>query len=102
MTGIVLPLLSNILPIKKALGQTLRNALDRFRQGVDDMEVEMVRYENMGVNLTQIGLSIAILLNSILTLYFIPTHMMNFMLHAGFFYLNLLLIGIIVGMVFFG
>ena len=66
------------------------------------MEVEMVRYENMGVNLTQIGLSIAILLNSILTLYFIPTHMMNFMLHAGFFYLNLLLIGIIVGMVFFG
>lgn len=38
-TGIVIPMISNIYPIKQALGTSLRNALDRFRQGVDEMEV---------------------------------------------------------------
>ena len=31
VTGIFVPMLSNIYPIKQALGTSLRNALDRFR-----------------------------------------------------------------------
>lgn len=37
LTGIFVPLVSNFYPIKQALGTSLRNALDRFRQGVDDI-----------------------------------------------------------------
>ena len=51
-TGIGVPLLSNILPIKKALGTTLRDALDKSRAGVNEQVVEVVRMENSGVNKT--------------------------------------------------
>mmetsp|Transcript_17600 Transcript_17600/g.24277 ORF Transcript_17600/g.24277 Transcript_17600/m.24277 type:complete len:157 (+) Transcript_17600:1559-2029(+) len=49
--GIFVPLISNILPIKAALGTSLRNALDRFRPSVDEMEVQMIRMENLGISL---------------------------------------------------
>ena len=43
--GIVAPLASNYIPIRQALGANLRDALDRFREGVDDMQVEMIKME---------------------------------------------------------
>jgi hypothetical protein len=39
VTGLVVPLIGNMFPIKQALGTSLRNALDRFRQGVDELSV---------------------------------------------------------------
>jgi ABC-type antimicrobial peptide transport system permease subunit len=48
--GIVMPLLSNIISIKAALNQNLREALDRFRQAVDEAEVEQIRMENKPMN----------------------------------------------------
>jgi hypothetical protein len=50
LTGILIPFISNIMPIKQALGNTLRNALDKFRPSLDDVEVEMVRYENQNLS----------------------------------------------------
>lgn len=50
LTGIMIPFASNIMPIKQALGNTLRNALDKFRPSLDDVEVEMVRYENQNLS----------------------------------------------------
>ena len=47
-TGICIPLVSNIYPIKQALNSTLRDALDRSRKGVDDTEVQIIRLENAG------------------------------------------------------
>ena len=52
VTGIVVPMLCNIYPIKQALGTSLRNALDRFRAGVDEISVEFVRMENAGTSPT--------------------------------------------------
>jgi hypothetical protein len=46
MVGLFIPFLSNIVPIRSALGSNLRNALDKFRPSIDDLEVEMVRFEN--------------------------------------------------------
>lgn len=46
ITGLFIPFLSNITPIKQALGTSLRNALDKFRPSIDDVEVQMVRFEN--------------------------------------------------------
>lgn len=50
ITGILVPMLSNIYPIKQALGTSLRNALDKFRAGVDEVQVEFVRMENAGTS----------------------------------------------------
>jgi ABC-type antimicrobial peptide transport system permease subunit len=52
VTGVVVPMVSNIYPIKQALGTSLRDALDRFRQGVDEMSVQFIRMENAGTSLT--------------------------------------------------
>lgn len=52
LTGVFVPMLSNIYPIKQALGTSLRNALDRFRAGVDEMSVQFVRMENAGTSPT--------------------------------------------------
>jgi hypothetical protein len=52
LTGVVVPFGSNFHPIKKALGTSLRNALDRFRQGVDEIVVKFVRMENSGLSIT--------------------------------------------------
>lgn len=46
LTGLFIPFLSNVLPIRQALGNSLRNALDKSRPSLDDLEVEMVRFEN--------------------------------------------------------
>jgi ABC-type antimicrobial peptide transport system permease subunit len=39
-TGLIVPLISNIYPIKQALGNSLRNSLDRSRAGVDEISVQ--------------------------------------------------------------
>lgn len=100
VTGLIVPMLSNIYPIKQALGTSLRDALDRFRQGVDEMEVNFLRMENAGTNLTQVGVSCAILSCSILTLYFLPRAVLDMAIKDAFFHLNLLLVGCVVGIVF--
>lgn len=102
VTGIAVPMISNIYPIKQALGTSLRNALDRFRQGVDEMSVEFVRMENAGTSPTQLSISFAIFAASVLTLYYIPASMLNSAVKDLFFYLNLLLVGCVLGFVFIG
>lgn len=67
--GIVMPLLSNIMSIKAALNQNLREALDRFRQAVDEAEVEQIRMENKPMNLVQVSIGLGFVACSYLTLY---------------------------------
>lgn len=70
--GLFIPFLSNIVPIKQALGSSLRNALDKMRPSLDDLEVEMVRFENSGISFNQIMMSITLLCCGIITYYYIP------------------------------
>jgi len=37
--GICIPLIANIIPIRQAMSHTLRDSLDRSRQGIDELEV---------------------------------------------------------------
>ena len=71
-TGVIVPLLTNIQPIRKAMSFTLRDSLDLSRNAVDDLEVQMVKLENKGVNVSQIALSTGVMIISYLTLYVIP------------------------------
>lgn len=71
-TGLFIPFLSNISPIKSALSSTLRSGLDKFRPSIDDVEVEMVRFENQGLSPNQVIMSMTLLSMGILTYYYIP------------------------------
>ena len=94
VTGVVVPMVSNIYPIKQALGTSLRDALDRFRQGVDEMSVQFIRMENAGTSLTQLTISLTVCASSVLTLYFIPQTVIDMEVK--------LLVGCVLGIVFIG
>ena len=99
-TGIGVPLISNVLPIKKALGKTLRDALDRSRNTVNDQEIHVVRLENQGVNTTQVNVAIAFIIVSFITLFMIPLRLFNVEMGKFFGWLNILLIFVIIGFIF--
>jgi hypothetical protein len=48
--GICVPLLANIIPIKEAIGHSLRDSLDIYRKKVNVFTVEMKRLENLGIS----------------------------------------------------
>ena len=98
-TGILVPLISNIYPIKQALNSTLRDALDRSRKGVDDLEVQVLRLENSGCNLVQVAGGFVVVGISFLTLYVIPNNVMSMESNTAYFNLNLLLIAVILGII---
>lgn len=99
-TGIGVPLLSNILPIRKALGTTLRDALDKSRASVNEQEVQVVRLEKMGVNKSQVGVGLAFLFVSFITLFMIPLRTFNVEMGKVYGWLNILLILVIIGFIF--
>lgn len=100
VTGLIVPLVSNFYPIKQALGTSLRNALDRFRQGVDELQVQFVRMENAGTSPTQMAIAITFIIASFLTLFLIPKSIIDGSVKLIFLYLNMLLIGCVIGIVF--
>ena len=95
-----MPLLSNILPIRKALGTTLRDALDRSRASVNEQEVQVVRLENQGVNISQVSVALAFLFVSFITLFMIPLRTFNAEMGKVYGWLNILLILVIIGFIF--
>lgn len=70
--GLVIPFISNIIPVRQALGQTLKNALDKHRPTLDDLEVEMIRLEHMGISPTKVTVSLILITFGILNVYYIP------------------------------
>jgi ABC-type lipoprotein release transport system permease subunit len=48
--SICLPIVSNILPIKQALGNTLRESLDVHRQSLTDFKVVQIRLAEIGLS----------------------------------------------------
>lgn len=78
----------------------MRNALDKMRPSLDDLEVEMVRFENSGISFNQIMMSITLLCCGIITYYYIP-QAAAYKDFQGFLYLlNVLLLLIILGLTF--
>lgn len=95
-----MPLLSNILPIRKALGTTLRDALDKSRSSVNEQEVQVVRLENAGINTSQVSVAIAFLAVSFVTLFMIPIRTFQVEMAKVYQWLNILLIFVIIGFIF--
>lgn len=49
--GLILPLVANILPIKRALSKNLRESLDMYHRSVNELQVSIKRLEEMGFSL---------------------------------------------------
>ena len=97
--GLVLPLFSNIIPMKHALGKSLRNALNQIRSAFDEFEVNVVRMKNFGISPNQLIIALTLLFCGFITYYHVPQAFIYRKMNMFTFYINLLLLFLIVGMI---
>jgi hypothetical protein len=49
LLGILIPLIANIVPIRRALGKTLRDSLDITHQASNETHVRMIKLAELGL-----------------------------------------------------
>ena len=100
LVGALMPLLSNVWAIKRSLGKKIRDSLDIFHTGVNDIMVRIIKLESFGLSVFEITLGITLTFMGVLTYYFVPAAFLFNRLDLFFFILNLILIGMIIGLAF--
>lgn len=86
--GLLVPFLSNIVPIKKALGTQLTYALDLNKRGVEEIGPILKKFIKSGVSPTLTAVSIFIVAISFATFYFVSF----FFIYKDFRYLSYILV----------
>lgn len=98
--GMGMPMISNIWAIKRALGKKIRDSLDVFHSGINDVMVKIIKLENYGLSVFEITLGSTLFLMGLLTYYVAPAAYLFNRLEIFFFILNIILIGMIIGLAF--
>lgn len=98
--GMGMPMISNIWAIKRALGKKIRDSLDVFHSGVNDVMVKIIKLENYGLSVFEITLGLTLFIMGALTYYVAPAAYLFNRLEIFFFILNIILIGMIIGLAF--
>ncbi|ELR12239.1 efflux ABC transporter, permease, putative, partial [Acanthamoeba castellanii str. Neff] len=70
--GLFMPIIANIIPIRRALSRTLRDALDVYHQKFSETVVKIVRLEEMGVSVEQTVWSVMMIVFGFMLLYVVP------------------------------
>lgn len=96
--GLIVPFISNIVPIMNALGKNLRSSLDLFHRSVNEMTVSIKKIEDIGISFTQLGIAALLILCGVMTYYFIPSSFIFGYISIFAFLLNSILIFMILGM----
>ena len=93
-----MPTLANIIPIRRALSSTLRDAIDMYHQSFADVKVIMLKLSKMGMSLWQLAISVLMVLVGFTTFFLIP---LSFVLRDFSLFLtilNTILLGMVVGL----
>ena len=96
--GILLPLLSNIIPIQRALGKNLRASLDLYHRSIGELTIQIKSLKDMGLSVNQLIVALLLVVMGVLTYYVAPTAF--FFKHYGIFFgiLNAVLLQMIIGL----
>ena len=70
--GLFVPLFANIVPIRRALSRSLREALDLYHVAASDVSVQFVRMEFLGLSLWQTYVSLTMVIAGFTVYYLIP------------------------------
>lgn len=98
--GIIMPMASNIWAIKRALGKKIRDSLDVFHTGVNEVMIRIIKLSNFGLSPFEIVLGVTLVVMGMLTYYVAPAAFLFDRLDLFFFILNIILVGMIVGLSF--
>ena len=95
--GIFMPMISNIAPIKRALSRTLRDSLDVYHQTSQQVNVQMIRLEALGLNPWQIVSAVMMVSVGFLIYYVVPLTFIFLNISMFLTILNGILLGMLIG-----
>ena len=98
--GILMPLVSNIVPIQAALGKNLRASLDLNHRAATEITVQIKKLQDYGLSLPQFIMAIMLVVMGIFTYYVAPTAFLYGKYELFFTILNSVLIMMILGLTF--
>ncbi len=98
VVGLVMPVIANIGPIRRALSRTLRDSLDVYHQTQAETSVKVAKLKGMGFSTWQIVLSALLIVAGFLVYYMIPYAFTfsDFALFLGI--LNVILLSMVIGL----
>ena len=99
-TGISIPLISSYFPIKKALHENLKEALQIFNKKMSDILVSMIKLEKLGISPSSFLFSSILIVMGFATYYLAPLSYFLMDISIVLFILNMILIMMIIGLVF--
>ena len=70
--GFLMPIIANVVPIKRALSSTLRDALDIYHKAVQAVSVTVKRLQDVGINRSVLILSVLVVVLGLGCYYLIP------------------------------
>ena len=97
--GIFIPLVSNVLPIMRALSKTLRDSLDIYHRTVNEILVTVVKLEKMGISLAQTLSALLLVVMGFVSYYLIPMAFIFSNIKLALAVINIILIIMIIGFV---
>ena len=72
LLGVFMPILGVIIPIRRALSQTLRDSLDVYHNTVNDSIIKVQRLENIGASATETIIAILLVVIGFVVYYLVP------------------------------
>ena len=101
LLGILMPLISNIFPIFRALSKTLRDSLDLYHRVINIMAVRIMKLEKLGISFSQFINSLTLIIIGITTYYFAPLAFVQQNVALFLAIMNIVLIFLILGFTIF-
>eukprot|EP00826_Nyctotherus_ovalis_P035149 TRINITY_DN2991_c0_g1_i2.p2 TRINITY_DN2991_c0_g1~~TRINITY_DN2991_c0_g1_i2.p2 ORF type:complete len:396 (-),score=90.18 TRINITY_DN2991_c0_g1_i2:1104-2291(-) len=98
--GVVMPLLSNILPIRRALSKSLRDGLNLARKTINDVTVRIAKLSQMGISFTQLIVALTLIACGLIAYYFVPLSIYYGNYELLMLELNMIFLAMILGMIF--
>lgn len=98
--GIIMPLISILLPIQAALGKNLRSSLDLNHRSNNEKSASVQRLEDMGLSPTQTIIGLMLVGYGFVTYYLVPLTFFNEQMKWYLLIFDALLIMIILGLTF--
>ena len=75
--GFFIPLISNYVPIQRAMSKTLRDSLDLYHRVVATMTIQIQKLEKLGISLSQTIIALMLIVMGLICYYFAPQAFLN-------------------------
>ena len=98
--GLLLPVFGVIVPIRRALSNTIRDALDVYHNVVFETQISIQKLEDIGLNMTATLVAIIMITVGFMVYYLIPLSFALGKLEIFFRILNIIFLGMFLGQVF--